>query len=140
MAPGCFLDTNLLLYAITTDPAERAKRDRARWLLQEDDWTVSVQVLQEFYVQATRPSRRCALTAAEARTLIQSWERFSVQAITLEVMERAMEWQERFSLSHWDAAILSAAQQAGCDMILSEDMGDGVTHGTVLVRNPMRGL
>jgi predicted nucleic acid-binding protein len=140
MAPGCFLDTNLLLDAITSDPAEHARRDRARWLLQEDDWTVSVQVLQEFYVQATRPSRRGALTGAEARRLIHSWERFSVQPITVEVMERAMEWHERFPLSYWDAAILSAAQQAGCDLVLSEDMGDGMVYGNVLVRNPMRGL
>ena len=66
MADGCFLDTNVLLYAIITSAGVRQKRDRARLLLQEDDWTVSVQVLQEFFVQATRPSRQACLTAGEA--------------------------------------------------------------------------
>ena len=61
MAPGCFLDTNVLLYAVSVDPGEAAKRDLARELLQEDDWTLSIQVLQEFDVQATRASRPWAL-------------------------------------------------------------------------------
>ena len=54
MAPGCFLDTNVLLYAVSTDPGEAAKRDLARELLQEDDWTLSIQVLQEFRVHLGR--------------------------------------------------------------------------------------
>ena len=45
MAPGCFLDANVLLYAVSIAPQERAKRELARELLQEDDWTVSIQVL-----------------------------------------------------------------------------------------------
>lgn len=72
MAVGCFLATNVLLYAISTGAEEQPKRDRARLLLQEDDWTVSVQVLQEFFVQATRPSRQASLTSEEARQLIAS--------------------------------------------------------------------
>jgi len=72
VAGGCFLDTNVLLHAISSSSEERLKRDRARLLLQEDDWTVSVQVLQEFFVQATRPSRQACLTAGEARQLIES--------------------------------------------------------------------
>jgi predicted nucleic acid-binding protein len=53
-----FLDTNVLLYSISRDPAEAAKWDRAVALLDEDDNALSVQVLQEFNVQATRPTRR----------------------------------------------------------------------------------
>ena len=140
MTVGCFLDTNVLLYAISTSAGERQKRERALLLLQEDDWTVSVQVLQGFFVQATRPSRQGSVTAGEARQLIESWQRFTVQAITLEVMNRALDLHENFSLSYWDAAILSAAQIASCDLLLSEDMGDGMTYGTVLVRNPFAGL
>jgi predicted nucleic acid-binding protein len=63
-----------------------------------------------------------------------------VQAITLEVMNLALEFHERYSLSYWDAAILSAAQMAGCQLLLSEDMADGMTYGAVLVRNPFAGL
>ena len=50
-----FLDINILVYAISTDPGEAAKRGRAVALLEQDDNALSVQVLQEFYVQATRP-------------------------------------------------------------------------------------
>jgi predicted nucleic acid-binding protein len=53
-----FLDTNVLIYSISRDPAEAAKRDRAVALLDQDDNALSVQVLQEFYMQATRPTRR----------------------------------------------------------------------------------
>jgi len=45
-----FLDTNVLLYSISRAPEEAAKAERARALLEDDDWTLSVQVLQEFYV------------------------------------------------------------------------------------------
>ena len=72
MAPGCFLDTNVLLYAVSTSETKRRKRDLARELLQDDDWTLSIQVLQEFYVQATRVTRLDALTAAEARLLLST--------------------------------------------------------------------
>ena len=51
-----FLDTNILLYSISRDAREAAKRDRAVALLERDDGALSVQVLQEFYVQATRPT------------------------------------------------------------------------------------
>ncbi len=45
MTAGCFLDTNVLLYAVSTTPARTSKRQLARYLLTEDDWTLSVQVL-----------------------------------------------------------------------------------------------
>ena len=51
-----FLDTNVLLYSISRNPAESDKRDRAIALLDEDSSSLSIQVLQEFYVQATRAS------------------------------------------------------------------------------------
>ena len=52
-----FVDTNVLLYAISRDPAEQDKAKRANDLLADHDLALSVQVLQEFYVQATRASR-----------------------------------------------------------------------------------
>ena len=139
MAPGCFLDTNVLLYAVSASPAERRKRDLARQLLQEDDWTVSVQVLQEFVVQATRASRPEALPAADARALVESWSRFRVQPVTWEVFQLALDLQQRYPLSYWDAAILAAADLSGCTLLLSEDLSDGVSYGSVEVRNPFRG-
>src|ERR1019366_8814738 len=56
-----FLDTNILLYSISRNPAESFKRDRALALLDDDSGALSIQVLQEFYVQATRASRADAV-------------------------------------------------------------------------------
>ena len=138
MAPGCFLDTNVLLYAVSTSETKRRKRDLARELLQDDDWTLSIQVLQEFYVQATRVTRPDALTAAEARELIACWSRFLVQPITWEVLQLALDLQQRYPLSYWDAAILAAAECADCSLLLSEDLADGGQYGGIRVRNPFR--
>ncbi|MCT0226610.1 PIN domain-containing protein [Synechococcus sp. CS-1331] len=136
MTAGCFLDTNVLLYAVSTTPAEALKRQLARYLLNEDDWTVSVQVFQEFYVQATRATRADRLALADAVALIGSWERFNVQPVDSAVLHGALALHQAYPLSYWDAAILAAAQQSGCTLVLSEDMSDGETYGTVTVRNP----
>jgi len=73
-----FLNTNILLYSISSDRAEVAKRERAISLLERDDIGLSVQVLGEFYVQATRPTRGDALTHEIAVGLIEAWLRFPV--------------------------------------------------------------
>jgi len=140
MAPGCFLDTNMLLYAVSVAPQERTQRQPARELLQDDDWSVSIQVLQDFYVQATRASRVQPLSLTKARGLINCWSRFTVQALTWEVLQRALDLQELHPLSSWDAAILAAAELSGCSLLLSEDLSDGGVYGAVRVRNPFRGL
>ena len=136
MTAGCFLDTNVLLYAVTTTPAEASKRQLARYLLTEDDWTLSVQVLQEFYVQATRATRPDRLSLDDAVALMATWERFTVQPIDGAVLHRALDLHQAYPLSAWDAAILAAAHQSGCDLVLSEDMADCHTYGKVTVRNP----
>jgi predicted nucleic acid-binding protein len=133
-----FLDTNVLLYSISEDPVEAAKRDRAITLLDEADNALSVQVLQEFYVQATRPTRRGALSHEVAVGLIRTWLRFPVQEITVPVMSEALRIKERHQLSYWDAAIVAAARALGCREVYSEDMAHGRdVEGTIIV-NPFR--
>ena len=61
-----FVDTNILLYAAGLNPTESEKHYRAIELLNEPDLAISVQVLQEFYSQATRHSRNSRLTHEEA--------------------------------------------------------------------------
>ena len=86
-----FLDTNILLYSISRHPAEDAKRDQAIALLEQDDGALSVQVLQEFYVQATRPARPDPLPHEIAAGLIATWMRFSMQEITILILTGALE-------------------------------------------------
>jgi len=132
------VDTNVLLYAISRDPDERRKSDAANAILDGADVALSVQVLQEFYVQATRESRPDAITDEQAAGLVQSFLRFPVQEITAAVMLAAMATRQRFRISYWDAAIVEAARALGCDVVLSEDLSDGQDYGGVRVENPFR--
>jgi predicted nucleic acid-binding protein len=131
-----FVDTNVLLYAISRDPEERDKATRANEILTARDVALSVQVLQEFYVQATRVSRPDPLTHEQAARLVESFLRFPVLDITTELMLAAAATGQRFGVSHWDAAILEAARSLGCDVVLSEDLSDGRDYAGVRVQNP----
>lgn len=133
-----FVDTNVLLYAISCDPEERDKADRANDILAARDLALSVQVLQEFYVQATRPSRTDALTPEQGVALVESFLRFPVAPITSELMLAAVATQQRFGISFWDAAILEAGRTLGCDIVLSEDLDDGADYAGVRVEIPFR--
>jgi predicted nucleic acid-binding protein len=133
-----FVDTNILLYAISRDPAEQDKAKRANEILSGADLGLSVQVLQEFYVQATRVSRPDPITHQQAVRLIESFRRFPVQDVTSAVVMAALAARERFQLSYWDSAIIEASRAMGCTEVLSEDMGDGQDYAGVRVTNPFR--
>jgi predicted nucleic acid-binding protein len=133
-----FVDTNVLLYALSRDPAEQDKARRANDLLGERDLALSVQVLQEFYVQATRVSRQDAISHQQAILLIESFRRFPVQDLTSGIMMAALDARQRFQLSYWDAAIIEASRILGCTEVLSEDLNDGQDYGGVRVTNPFR--
>lgn len=133
-----FLDTNILLYSISRDPSESRKRDRAIALLDNDSSALSIQVLQEFYVQATRPARNGVIPHELAVGLIESWTRFRVQDMNLEVLRSAMRIRRTHGFSFWDSAIIAAALTLGCDRIYTEDLTDGqVVHGLTVI-NPFR--
>ena len=123
-----FLDTNILLYSISRNPAESPKRDRALALLDDDSGSLSIQVLQEFYVQATRSSRADAVPHELAAGLIEAWSRFRIQDMTLPVLKTAWRIRKAQGFSFWDSAILAAALALGCDRVYTEDL----THGQVV--------
>jgi predicted nucleic acid-binding protein len=131
-----FVDTNVLLYAISRDPAEQDKAKRANDILSEHDLALSVQVLQEFYVQATRASRPDAITHQQAVRLVEAFRRFPVQDITSAIMMAALNARQRFQLAYWDAAIIEASRAIGCGVVLSEDLNDGQDYAGVRVANP----
>jgi predicted nucleic acid-binding protein len=133
-----FVDTNILLYAISRDPAELEKAKRASDILTDRDLALSVQVLQEFYVQATRASRPDAIEHTQAVRLIQSFRRYPVQDVTSGIMMAALDACKRFRISYWDAAIIEASRALGCAEVLSEDLNDGQDFAGVRVTNPFR--
>jgi predicted nucleic acid-binding protein len=109
-----FLDTSVLLYSISAAPEEAAKRQRAIGLLDGDNVALSVQVLQEFYVQATRATRVDRLPHDIAAGLIESWLRFPLQEMTRGVLLAALEIKLAHGFSYWDSAIIAAARALGC--------------------------
>lgn len=133
-----FLDTNILLYAISTDAAEQRKTRVAIDLLDAPDLGLSVQVLQEFYVQATRPSRAGALPHSLAAQYLDHWQALPVQDLTVALVRAALASCQRFGISYWDAAIIEAARALGCRTVLSEDLQHGASYAGVRVQNPFR--
>ena len=133
-----FIDTDVLLHAISRDPAEQDKANRANEILADRELALSVQVLQEFYVQATRASRPDPITHEQAVRLIESFRRFPVQDVTSAILMAALDTCQRFQLSYWDAAIIEASRAMGCAEVLSEDLADGQDYTGIRVTNPFR--
>ena len=130
------VDTNILIYAADTSHEERAKRIRAVEVLKEADLSLSAQVLQEFYHQATRPKGRLAMTHEQALAFLAPLMELPIQPVTRELFTTATELCDRFRISYWDAAILAAAMMLGCDAVYSEDMSDQQDYDGVRVINP----
>lgn len=131
-----FVDTNILLYSLDLDPANAVKSTIANEILTRTDLALSVQVLQEFYVQATHARRTDALPHDIASRLIQKWLRFHIQENTVAVLQSALALKDRFQTSYWYAAILAAAKAARCKHLLSEDLNHGQDYDGITVINP----
>ena len=133
-----FVDSNILIYAIANGSDEREKSSRALRILQDVDLAFSVQVLQEFYVQATRDTRRDRISHGDAVSFIQALCEFPVQELTVTLLRSVLATAHRYQISYWDAAIIEAARALGCREVLSEDLSDGQDYGGVRVTNPFR--
>ena len=135
-----FVDTNVLLYSVSTDPAEAGKAAVAAELLGAADLCLSVQVLQEFYVQATRATRAEPLPHGDAVAFIATWQRFRVQEVSIALLREALTATRRWRVSYWDAAIIEAARMLDCDQLLTEDLNAGQVFDGVTVVNPFSAL
>jgi predicted nucleic acid-binding protein len=134
------VDTNVLLYAVSSDPEDHVKALAAIEILRRRSFALSAQVLQEFYWQATRASRRHRLTSDEALSFIRPLLESPIQDVTPTLVLGAVATAVRFQISYWDAAVIEAARELGCDTVLSEDLDHGGDYGGVRVENPFRNL
>ena len=132
----CFLDTNVLLYGVSTNPAEADKTRAARTLMESADWAWSAQVAAEFIRASTSPRQPKPLTRAEARRWVETWMAFPMAAVDGALVLEAVQIAERFQISHFDAQILAAAKRMGCATVYSEDLNHGQDYGGVRVVNP----
>lgn len=135
-----FVDTNILLYIISVDEAEQAKRDMAKSIMATRGRVLSLQVFNEFVVRATDTRKVSHISLDTARRLTRVWSRHTIQALDLTVFAHAWEITRRTNYSWWDCTIIAAAIVAGCDHILSEDMQHGHVIDGVRIENPFRDL
>ena len=133
-----FVDTNVLLYAVSTAADEEEKHRRALDVLEAPDLVLSVQVLQEIFVQAPHGARADRLEHDQAMALVESWLRFRVVETSVALMRAAAVTCARWRISYWDAAIVEAAREAACGTLLTEDLQDGTDFAGVRVENPFR--
>jgi predicted nucleic acid-binding protein len=138
MTATAFIDTNVLVYAASNAAPDQAKRQVARELLTRPDIAFSAQVLQEFYAVAVS-RQRLQMTHDEAVAVLESLAAFPVWPISRELVLEAIDAKQRFGISYWDAAILTAARQMGCQTLFSEDLNDGQDFDGVTVINPFAG-
>jgi len=132
-----FVDTDIWVYAV--DRSEPAKRERARAALAPRDdahITVSSQVLSEFYTVVTR-KLETPLSEEQAAQMVDRLAQLPVVPVDTDLVMRAIAGSRSWGISLWDALIISAAEVAGCTILLSEDLADGATYGSVRVSNPL---
>ncbi|MCZ7574862.1 MAG: PIN domain-containing protein [Ardenticatenaceae bacterium] len=134
-----FVDTNILIYA--HDRSAGVKHLQAKTLLQElwntHTGCLSVQVMQEFYVNVTRKVAR-PLSPEAAAQIIADLAVWDVHRPAVEDILDAIGVQARYQLSFWDAMIVVSAQQLGCRTLWSEDLNSGQVYDGVTVRNPFQ--
>lgn len=132
-----FVDTNILVYA--HDSSAGPKHDRAASLIQElwesGEGVLSTQVLQELCVNLQRRTTR-PRSGDEIRRLIRDYLGWKVIINTPETIAEALDMQQRYQLSFWDALIICAAETAGASILYSEDLSPDQTYGSFRVVNP----
>src|SRR5262249_20846558 len=131
-----FVDTNVLIYAY--DRAASAKHDQAglivRSLFDKANGCISTQVLQEFCVKVSRADR--TFTLQKLREWVVIFLHWHVVVNNADSVITALQLEERYQISFWDALIVQAAQVSGAELLYSEDLNHGQWYGSVRVVNP----
>lgn len=132
-----FVDTNVLIYAEDRDAGERHEiaRDLLVELWNTRKGVVSVQVLQELYVNVTRKVKR-PLSASKALEIVKEYLTWEVVENTPALLIASIELHQKAKLSFWDASIVQAAIEAGCTRLYTEDLNAGQRFGNLVLDNP----
>lgn len=135
MAVTHCLDTNVLVYAFSKVPRDAAKARIAREWIAREDWGVTVQVLQEFYVNAIRTPHE--LSHDDALAMIEEIaDSRPVGVVDLPLLRHALQLKSRYRIAYWDAAVIAGARRLGASILVSEDLSHGQDYGGVRVFNP----
>ena len=138
MSDKYFVDTNILMYA--HDTAAGKKHERARAVVEElwrsGSGIVSTQVLQELCVNLRRKAAH-PLDVKATRELIGDYLSWQVVISSEQSILAALDLEERYRISFWDALVIHATQTSGAEVLYSEDFSDGQLYGSVRVVNPL---
>lgn len=139
MSAEVFVDTNILVYALTDSPDPRHGLARRRievlWR-KAGTAAISVQVLQELHVNLIR---KAGLSPTTSASLIEPYFAWTVIDNDRSLLRDAVELQSGYRLSFWDSLIVAAAQRSRASALWSEDLGTGQRFGEILVVNPLLG-
>jgi predicted nucleic acid-binding protein len=131
-----FFDTNVLLYMYGDEPGKQARaKDLFRQHARAGRLLLSTQVVQEFYAAG---SRKLGMPRRELRDATAALFDCPLIVIGPPQIMSAIQNEERYQISFWDALILAAADSGGAEVLYTEDLNDGQQYGSVLVRNPFR--
>jgi predicted nucleic acid-binding protein len=131
------LDTNVLVYAAAGD--HPAKQARALDLLDQDGVGVCAQVLHEFYDVVTNKLKP-PLAPETAMQWLDQLDAFPRVELDADTVRDGAELSHRYGIRYWDGAVLAAAHRFGAAVLLTEDLNDGQTYGSVRVENPFKDL
>jgi predicted nucleic acid-binding protein len=129
------LDTNVLVYALSNAGRDAVKARIAREWINREDWGVTVQVLQEFYVNAIRAPHQIGHDEAIAMIEEIASSRLVI-GTDLALMRLALQIKRRYGIAYWDAAVIAGARRLGAAVLVSEDLSHGQDYGGVRVLNP----
>ena len=101
----------------------------------EGSGILSTQVLQEFAVNVRRKAKQ-PLSIEETRAIVADYSQWPVVINTSTSVLDALDLENRYKISFWDALIIQAAQAGGATTLYSEDLSDGQMYGSVRVVNP----
>ena len=134
-----FLDTNVLIYSIDgKDPAKQVvAREIVVSAVRGGGFLISAQVLNEFSNIALL---KLKLSVEEVRKFVSFFSRIGVVSLESRWTDAALLLKQRFETQFFDSLLLAAAQENGCDEILTEDLNDGQMYGSVKAVNPFKGL
>ena len=136
MSAKTFVDTNVLIYAHDVDAGAKHEiaKDMVRELWSRRNGVLSMQVLQEFYVNVTRKIAT-PVPKASARTVVESYTVWCIDTTPAEITV-AFRIEDEAGIGFWDALIIAAARKAGAARIVSEDLNSGQIIAGVRIENP----
>ena len=137
MMSKVFIDTNILIYSM--DEFDPVKREKCRSLLKaarkDLQGVISTQVMQEFYVTATK---KLGADPLLMKDILHSFEQFEIVVVDPEIIYDAIDCGIINRISFWDSLIVVAAESAHCGILWTEDLNDGQTIRGVRIEDPLR--